>query len=134
MYGVTPQGIRDAAFGIDIPAGDVVDGQLTRLIEKAETRLNAVIPTLAGRYESGAVTEALIGGVVEDMVLRVARNPQALRSFGIDDFQAVLDNSVSTGLLRVDPSEFDLLAPGSGRPRVGSIILGVPSWRMPHGC
>lgn len=133
MYGVTPQAIRDAAYGIDIPAGDVVDLQLAALIAKAEVRLNAKIPTLAGRFESGAVSAQLVGGVVEDMVLRVAKNPQALRSFGIDDFQATIDNAVSSGLLYVSADELAMLSPGSGRPSVGSIMLGVPPWRAPYG-
>lgn len=133
MYGVTPQAIRDAAYGIDVPAGDVVDQQLVALIEKAEVRLNARIPTLAGRFEADEVSVRLVGGVVEDMVLRVVKNPQALRSFGIDDFQATIDNAVSSGLLYVSADELAMLSPGSGRPSVGSIKLGVPAWRMPYG-
>lgn len=133
MYGVIPQTIRDAAYGIDIPAGGAVDAQLTHLIAKAEIRLNAAIPTLAARFEAETVAAELVGGVVEDMVLRVVKNPQSLRSFGIDDFTTVIDSSVSTGLLYVSGSELALLSPGAGRASVGSIRLGVPSWRLPHG-
>lgn len=132
MYAVTPQDIRDAAYGIEIPAGGPVDTQIAYLIAKAETRLNAVVPSLAARFEAGTAAPAVIHGVVEDMVLRVVKNPQALRSFGIDDFTAVIDNSVSTGLLYVAADEESLLSPGSGRSSVGSIRLGVSSWRLPH--
>lgn len=38
---VTVTGLREAAFGIDIPQNDVVDAALQRLIDKAETRLLA---------------------------------------------------------------------------------------------
>lgn len=139
MYAVDPQDIRDAAYGIEIPAGAAVDVQIGLLIAKAETRLNAVVPLLAARFEAGeaiggAPITDVVKGVIEDMVLRVAKNPQALRSFGIDDFTAVLDNAVSTGLLYVAADELALLSPGSGRSSVGSIRLGVPSWRLPHGC
>lgn len=139
MYAVVPQDIRNAAYGIDIPEGATVDGQLTALIAKAETRLNAVVPSLAARFEAGEELGGqpigdVVKGVVEDMVLRVAKNPEALRSFGIDDFQAVLDNAVSSGRLYVAADEETLLSPGSGRAKVGSILLGVPSWRMPYGC
>lgn len=134
MYDVTTQSIRDAAYGVDIPAGETVDTQLDRLIAKAETRLNAAIPTLAARFESGEIDADVVVGVVEDMVLRVVKNPQALRSFGIDDFQATLDNAVSTGLLYVTDDELRLLSPGSGRATVGSIRLGVPLSRVPYGC
>jgi hypothetical protein len=66
------------------------------------------------------------------MVLRVVRNPKALRSIGLDDFQAVVDNSTTTGLLYVSDDELALLAP-TKRRRVGSIRIGVPAWRTPHG-
>ena len=43
---VTVTGLREAAFGIDIPQGDVVDAALQRLIDKAETRLLAAFPSI----------------------------------------------------------------------------------------
>lgn len=130
MYEVTPQGIRDAAFGIDLPAG-ATDEQIQRLIDKAETRLNAAIPTLPARWEAGTVDHDVVQGVIEDMVLRVVKNPRALRSVGIDDFSATIDNSASTGLLYVSDSELSALAPRGSRLRVGSIRVGVPAWRLP---
>lgn len=125
MYEVTPQDIRDAAFGIEFPPG-ATNEQIQRLIDKAETRLNAEIPTLAARWEANTVDHDVVKGVIEDMVLRVVKNPRALRSLGIDDFTATIDNSTSSGLLYVSPDELALLAP-RGRLRVGTIRLGT--WR-----
>lgn len=125
MYEVTPQDIRDAAFGIEFPPG-ATDEQIQRLIDKAETRLNAKVPTLPARWEAGTVESEVVRGVIEDMVLRVVKNPRALRSLGIDDFQATVDNSTSTGLLYVSAEELALLSP-RGRLRVGTIRLGT--WR-----
>lgn len=139
MYEVTAQDIRDAGYGIEIPPGGTIDAQLGRLVSKAETRLNSVIPTLAARFESGELIGGqpigdVVKGVIEDMVLRVVKNPQSLRSMGIDDFTTVIDSSVSTGLLYVADDELTLLSPTSGRPSVGSIRLGIPAWRQPYGC
>ncbi|MFE5309705.1 hypothetical protein [Isoptericola sp. NPDC056605] len=133
MFEVTPASIRTAAFGITIPEGTTADAQLTALIAKAELRLVAAVPSVPSRIEEGTLDVELVQGVVEDMVLRVVRNPKALRSVGLDDFQATIDNSTSTGLLYVSPEETALLAPSS-RSSVGSIRLGVPAWRLPGGC
>lgn len=132
MYGVVPQDIRDAGYGVDIEAGEAVDTQLTRLIAKAEVRLNAAVPTLAARFEADEVEADVIKGVIEDMVLRVVKNPDSLRSFSIDDFTGTIDNAVSSGALFVTDDELALLTP-AGRA-VGSILLGVPAWRLPRGC
>ncbi|MGW8565660.1 hypothetical protein [Isoptericola sp. NPDC055881] len=133
MFEVVPGDIRDAAFGITIPDGETVDAQLAKLIAKAELRLVSIVPSVPARIEAGTLAVELVRGVVEDMVLRVVRNPKALRSLGLDDFQATIDNSTSTGLLYVSGEEESLLAPKSPSS-VGSIRLGVPAWRLPGGC
>lgn len=130
MYGVTPKDIRDAAYGITIAEGQNADTQIEALIDKAEIRLTARIPTLPARVANETVGLALVRGVVEDMVIRVLRNPKALRSIGIDDYQSTIDNSATTGLLYVSDDEYALLAP-SGRCAVGSIQIGIPTWRLP---
>jgi len=133
MFEVTAASIRSAAYGITIPAGEAVDAQLDALIAKAELRLVAAVPSVPSRIEEGTLAVELVQGVVEDMVLRVVRNPKALRSVGLDDFQATIDNSTSTGLLYVSAEEKALLEPRASA-RVGSIRLGVPAWRVPGGC
>lgn len=131
MYAV-PKDIRDAAFGIEIPTGDAVDLQLDALIAKAEGRLAVALPLLATHVADGKVDALTVRGVVEDMVLRVVKNPRSLRALGIDDFQATIDNSVSMGTLYVSDAERALLTPVMPRARgVRSIRMGVPSWRTP---
>lgn len=131
MYEVTAADIREAAFGIDIPAGETVDAQLNRLIAKAEVRLSAVLPNLAARYADETVDADLVRGIVEDMVLRVVKNPRSLRTLGLDDFNATIDHSTSTGLLYVTADEVALLSPNRPRRAIGTIRVGVPSWRLP---
>lgn len=129
-YGVTPSSLRTAAFGVDVPDGATVDLQLTALIDKAERRIADKIPSLAARVASGDVQTATVQGVIEDMVLRVVKNPRSLRTLGLDDFQATIDSSVSTGMLYITDDEIGLLSPRV-RSRVGSIGLVIPSWRLP---
>ena len=131
MYQVIPDDIRKAAYGVPIPEGAAVDQQIAALIAKAELRLNAAVPTLAARLESGAVALGRIQGVVQDMVVRVVKNPLSYRSLGQDDFQATIDSSASTGLLYVSDAEVALLVP-SASSRVGSIRLGMPVLGVPR--
>lgn len=131
-FGVTPDAIREAAYGLNIPEGSDADIQLMALIDKAGTRLASRMPSIQRRLDAGTLDPEVVQGVVEDMVLRVIRNPTARRSIGLDDFQETIDTSTSTGLLYVSEDELALLRPPSRR-RVGSIRLGVPAWRLPSG-
>lgn len=129
-YGVAPADIRAAAYGLTIPAGDVIDLQLQKLIDKAAARLDSRVPSLLLRVTNGTLKLSVVQGVIEDMVLRVLRNPKAFRSLGIDDFQTTIDTSTSTGLLYVSVDELSLLSPRS-RSKFGSIQLSVPRFRQP---
>lgn len=130
---VTVEGLREAAFGVDIPSGGHVDTALQRLIDKAEGRLLAAIQSIPGRVADGTLPADLVAGVVEDMVLRVAVNPRGLRSLGIDDYTETIDSAVSSGALYVSPAELALLGGASARGRVGSIRLGTPAWWVRRG-
>ena len=126
---VTVTGLREAAFGIDIPQGDVVDAALQRLIDKAETRLLAAFPSIPARIAAGTLSVDLVAGVVEDMVLRVASNPRGVRSLSIDDYTETLDRAVSSGVLYLSPEELALLAgPMRAGGAFGSIKLRTPAW------
>jgi len=131
-YGVTPAMIRASAYGLTIPAGDAVDAQIQKLIDKAASRLDELAPSVRRRVTAGTLELVVVQGVVEDMVLRVIRNPNAYRSLGLDDFQTTIDNSTTTGLLYVSASELTLLRPRS-RSKFGSMRVGVPRWRQPGG-
>lgn len=133
-YEVTAAVIRAQAYGVEIATGDTVDAQLDAQVDKAEAILNHKIPTLAARVTAGAIQLALVQGVICDMVLRVVKNPMSLRSFGIDDGQATIDNTASTGLLYLSADEEALLVPPSTETTgaVRNVRLGVPSWRLPR--
>ena len=123
----TVDSLRAAAFGIDIPAGEAADTAVARLIEKAEARILAQVPSIPGRVEAGTLAADLVGGVVEDMVLRVVSNPRGIRTVSIDDYQETVDKALSSGALYLTPEEVALLA-GNVGGRVGSIKLASPTW------
>ena len=124
---VTVEGLRGAAYGIDIPAGDAVDASLQRLIDKAEARLLAALPSIPERIAAGTLNPSLVAGVVEDMVLRVVGNPRGVRQVSIDDYSETIDRAVSSGSLYLSDDERKLLA-GLRRGAVGSIKLATPVW------
>ncbi len=76
----------------------------------------------------------MLASVIEDMALRVARNPDGKKSEAIDDYSWTLDSRVSAGLLYLSDDELALLVPAE-RPRpkaIGNIRVAVPSWRLPQ--
>lgn len=129
-YGVTPEDIREAAYGLKIPVGTTVDAQIQSLINKAAGRLDERVPSMRRRVTNALLALSVVQGVIEDMVLRVIRNPKAYRSIGLDDFQSTIDTSTSTGLLYVSADELGLLKPRV-RSRFGSVRIGIPPWRVP---
>ncbi|MDR6861970.1 Gp19/Gp15/Gp42 family protein [Phycicoccus sp. 3266] len=127
---ITAADVRLAAFGLTIPADNDVDGQIDRLIAKAISRLPGGAAGIQARIDAGTLDEDTVKGVVEDMVIRVLRNPGAVRSTSIDDYSETIDAAVSTGALYISPAELALLALRSQR-FFGSVRIGIPSWRVP---
>lgn len=129
-YGVSSQGIRAAAFGVTIPDGLDVDEKLDRLITKAEMLLPAAC--IARRITAGELSADVVGSVVEDMVIRVAKNAAGYRQRTIDDYSVTIDTALSSGALYLSDDERDRLCPSSpGRGRVGSVAIGIPVYRLP---
>lgn len=131
---VTPNDIRNAAYGAKIPSGSVVDEQIQLLIGKAVRELLSVVPLtkIQNRIDSSRITLNDVKDVIENMVVRVAKNPSGYRQFGIDDFQATIDSAISTGQLYVSDDERRRLV-GPRARNFGSIKVAVPNWRMPRG-
>jgi len=127
---VTADEIREAAYGLTIPDGDVVNTKIDRLVAKAISRLPGGRSQIEARIAAGTLDEELTRGVIEDMVIRVLRNPRALRSTSIDDYSETIDSAVSAGELYLSDREAQLLAV-STRPFIGSVRIGIPSWRVP---
>lgn len=90
------------------------------------------VPDLEQRMADGRVREGLVRRVVAAMVLRVLRNPDAIRQWQIDDASFTRDQLVSAGLLYASEDEVALLLddpPGAftirqKMPPRGSVTLG----------
>lgn len=132
MYDVTAEDIRAIALGITIPPGEDVDAKLDALIGEAEVILNGDVPGLPRRVEGDDTLKALVQSTIKAMVLRVAKNPRALRSIGLDDLNATIDNTASSGELYLTAAEAARLAERPDGGRVGSIRLGLPVERLPR--
>lgn len=129
---VTPADVRVAAYGLTIPVGTEIDNAIGRVIAKAQDRVEAAFPTIGDRVAAGTIPADRVKGVIEDMVIRVLRNPNAYRQVSIDDYSRMIDTAVSSGALYISPEERTLLTPKRRRPAVRSLRLGVPAWRQPR--
>lgn len=122
-----PQEFRNGVFGLTISDDEM--SAVAHLIRKAEARLVARVPRLEARVASGAVSEDLVKGVVEDMVLRTVRNPEGLASDGAGGVTSSYFKAAASGTVDVLREDLELLMPP--QTQVGSIRIGVPSWRIP---
>ncbi|MDO5502148.1 MAG: Gp19/Gp15/Gp42 family protein [Actinomycetia bacterium] len=130
---LTAEQVRTAAYGLTIPEGDQVDEQLKHLVDKARRELSrrGRGDRIAACIAAGRITTEDVRDVLENAVVRVLRNPGSYRHVSIDDFQATLDQAVSSGALHFTDRELaDLcIRPSSG---FGTIRVSVPPWRLPR--
>lgn len=132
MVEVVPSQIREAAYGLEIPAGADADKAISRVISKAQARLKDRFPNLDERIAAGHPSADTVTGVIEDMVLRVLRNPNGYRSVAIDDYNRTIDSALSAGRLYLSEDEAALLAPPRRRlGHVRSVRASAPRWRLP---
>lgn len=129
----TVEALRVAAYGLTLPTGPEADAQLQALLDKAELRLVSLVPSIPDRVAAGTLAPELVAGVVQDMALRVLRNPTGMRqtSVSVDDYTeaGTMDTSLSSGLLYVSEGELALLAPAqSARGAFGSIRVARTGW------
>lgn len=131
-FGVTVQTVIDAAYGITVPSES--HGRVQALINKAIGLLLDEIPNLEHRVTDGRTKSASAKSVVEDMVVRVLRNPNALRQITINGDSATIDQAVSSGQLYVTEAELarlrkDVSVQASKRAgKLRSIRQALPPW------
>lgn len=124
---VDAAGIRSAAYGMTIPSQ--ADASIDRLVAKAGERLKARVPRLEARVDDGSLSKDLVAGVVEDMVLRVIRNPYGFAQEQAGEFMYRIDSAVASGAVQVTGDDLELLTQ-SGLP-FGSMRTRLPAWRLP---
>lgn len=124
--------VRTAAYGMTIPTGETADAAIAYLLAKAADRIVLAVPSVPRRIADGTLAATTVAGVLEDMVIRVLRNPDALRSITVDDGTATLDRSIATGELYVSDTDRQRLAPPRRPGRARAITQHIPTWRLPH--
>lgn len=124
------EGVKEAAYGMTVPSA--AQPSVERLIAKAGERLAARVPRIQERVRDGSLSKELVAGVIEDMVIRVIRNPYGYASEQAGEFMYRIDRAVASGAVQVNQSEVDLLmdaaSAGSG---FGRISMSLPPWRIP---
>lgn len=125
----TFQDVVDAGYGMDIPVE--ATAAVEALIGKAELRLLARVPTIPARILDGTLDTDLVRGAVEDIVLRVIRNPNGYSSEQAGEFSYRIDRAVASGRIEITPDDVQDLLPVSRARGIGSFRVGVPSWRLP---
>lgn len=124
------RGIQEAAYGMDIP--DEAEASVTRLINKAGERLSARVPRIPHRVADGAITRDLVAGVIEDMVIRVVRNPYGFAQEQAGEFSYRIDRVVASGAVQVTEDDvLTLTGGGTTSGTFGRVTMGVPAWRLP---
>jgi hypothetical protein len=68
------------------------------------------VPGLPQRVTSGELPNDVVKAIVAAMVIRVLRNPEAIRSWTVDDASFTRDTALSAGLLYATPDELALLS------------------------
>lgn len=102
-------------------------------IDAAHVRIRAKLP-IDGRVTRGEVSPETVRVVIEDMVLRVLRNPSGARTQQAGEFSITLDRSLSSGALTLTEEELELLGEGDGAYSVGvrdetlPQVTRVPPW------
>ena len=125
---LTFDGLKDAAFGIDIP--DTERRSVERLIEKAEEKLIDRVPGLEARVASGEIRLQTVRGSVEDIVLRFIRNYRGLTGENTaGGFGQQFNRLVASGAIEVLKMDVKDLMPA--RRRVAALRVGKPNRRLP---
>lgn len=106
----------------------------TALLGDAWEEVLARVPTLEQRIADGQVTDGLVRRVITAMVVRVLRNPEALRRWGVDDGTFERDAALSSGLLYLSAEEQALLSGTAATTSAASgalppLSLSAAYWR-----
>lgn len=80
------------------------------------------VPNLQARVASGQLRDGQIVRVVAAMVVRVLRNPEALKAWQVDGDSFTRDNLVASGLLFISDEEISLLA-GTTTSKAGAFTI-----------
>lgn len=117
-------------FGSMTPAQE---GLTSWLLRAASTMVRARFPLVDANIAAGLLDPEVVSLVVVNMILRVLRNPQGLRSETVGPFSRAYDTSVAAGLLAFSDDELGMLVITRRRSAIGTIMLGAGLAPRPYG-
>jgi len=83
------------------------------LLQEAEALVAVAAPGVRERAAKSVDVATATRSVLVSMVLRVLKNPDAIRQFAVDDYSQTRDQVASSGLLYATPEELAYLRPAS---------------------
>jgi hypothetical protein len=92
---------------------------------QAWTVLKAEVPTLEARLAAATIDVETVKQVLIAMVDRKLRNPDGLRSYGVDDGTATVDQALSSGQIAPTPAEIARLSPRVPGAALGTGIFSI---------
>ena len=78
-------------------------------LDDAWEEVQARIPNVTQRLNEGTLSEGLLRKVISAMVVRVLRNPDAVKSWAVDDYSQTRDAAIAAGALYLSDDETALL-------------------------
>lgn len=92
------------------------------LLRRASAMVRGRFPDLAARMSAGTLDPMVVGGVVVNMVLRVLRNPDGLRSETVGPFTRSWDTATAAGLLVLSDDDLATLEPSDDGEDGGTVV------------
>lgn len=114
-----------AVYEQEIPAG--ARKRVDLLLRKAQARLLARVPSIRARLDAGSLEPVLVRGALEDIVLRVLRNPNGYSMEQAGEFAYRIDRAVASGRIQITDEDVAPLLPPAARRPAGSIRVSVPA-------
>jgi len=137
VRGIVPSGPPPFAAVGDVRAqyGDMTAAQESAaawLIRAASNMIRARVPQIDAQIAAGTVGAEMAALVVANMVLRVMRNPNGLRSETTGPFSRAYDTTTAAGLLVLTDYDLATITPAEQIPD-GITALGIGTIRVLPG-
>lgn len=107
------------------PLSDAEKTNAQAWLDDAWEELLVRVPDLEARMSDGRTSAGMVRRVVAAMVVRVLRNPDAIRQWGVDDATFTRDTLLSSGVLYATEDEVALLI-GVPTTPVGPVSFSMP--------
>lgn len=125
---VTPATFEDVRVRSARPISEANKDFVEHRLGDAWALLQKKIPGISARMGGDEVLRDLVVSVLCDAVIRLLKNPNSIRSTGIDDGSVTFDTTISSGRLYFLDEELADLMPDVALGGIYSLPMGVPYW------